>query len=90
MGAGGPTIPRGCFTPAPASGTIPARGFIMSTSTAVQRAPHAAQRTVYWLSAHWLLVFNAIWGVFVVVPWLAPVFMRLGLDGLGRGIYFVY
>ncbi len=62
----------------------------MSTSTVAQRAPHASERIVYWLSAHWLLVFNAAWGVFVIVPWLAPVFMKLGFDGLGHGIYFVY
>jgi uncharacterized membrane protein len=49
-----------------------------------------SERWVYWLSQHWLLVFNVAWGVFVVAPWLAPVFMKLGATGIGNGIYFVY
>jgi uncharacterized membrane protein len=45
---------------------------------------------VYWLADHWLLAFNVVWGVFVVAPWLAPVFMQIGLPGVGNGIYFFY
>jgi uncharacterized membrane protein len=29
-------------------------------------------------------------GVFVIAPWLAPVFMHSGWEGPGRAIYFVY
>jgi uncharacterized membrane protein len=47
-------------------------------------------RFLWWLSKHWLLAFNVVWGVFVVTPWLAPVFMKIGATGIGNGIYAVY
>ncbi len=49
-----------------------------------------ANRMGRWFEAHWLLTFNAGWGVFVTLPWLAPVFMVLGLAWLGRTVYFIY
>jgi uncharacterized membrane protein len=54
------------------------------------RAPKRSERLVYWLAQHWLWVFNLAWGVFVITPWLAPVFMKIGAEGVGNGIYFVY
>ncbi len=39
---------------------------------------------------HWLLIANAVLGIFVITPWLAPVFMHAGWEGAGRAIYFVY
>jgi uncharacterized membrane protein len=39
---------------------------------------------------HWLLVFNTFWGLFVTLPWLAPVFMHWGWTLPGRAIYFMY
>lgn len=47
-------------------------------------------RTVYWLSRHWLLAFIGIWGLFNLLPWLAPVFMKAGWEGAGRSIYTIY
>ena len=35
-------------------------------------------------------MFNIAWGVFVIAPFLAPVFMQIGATGVGNGIYFVY
>jgi uncharacterized membrane protein len=43
-----------------------------------------------WFENHWLLTFNAGWGIFVTLPWLAPIFMTLGWTGPGRAVYFVY
>lgn len=43
-----------------------------------------------WLSRHWLALFNTLVGVFVVLPYLAPVFMWLGLTALADRIYFLY
>jgi hypothetical protein len=62
------------------------------TSTAGQsRASKLwAARINRWFERHWLLAFNGTWGVFVLLPWLAPVFMRLGLTGPGRVIYAIY
>lgn len=47
-------------------------------------------RLLYTLSRHWLLFFMATWAVYVGLPWLAPVFMKVGWTGAGRAIYLVY
>lgn len=52
--------------------------------------PSSASWINRWFENHWLLTFNTGWGIFVTLPWLAPVFMVLGLTWLGRAIYFVY
>ncbi len=54
------------------------------------RPAKRSDRLVWWLSKHWPLAFIIGWGVFVTLPWLAPVFMKFGLPGLGNGIYFLY
>ena len=38
----------------------------------------------------WILLFAVLYGIFVGLPFLAPVFMRLGWDGAARAIYFIY
>jgi uncharacterized membrane protein len=43
-----------------------------------------------WFERHWLLGFNTGWGIFVILPWLAPMLMQLGLTWPGRAIYFIY
>jgi uncharacterized membrane protein len=48
------------------------------------------ERFDLWLSHHWLALFNTFVGVFVMLPYLAPVFMWLGLTGLADRIYFLY
>ena len=48
------------------------------------------ERFDLWLSRHWLALFNTFVGVIVVTPYLAPLFMRLGLTGLADRIYFLY
>ena len=62
----------------------------MSSTVAIDRPLRRGERLVYWLSDHWLLTFNILWGVFVIAPWLAPVLMKFGLPGVGNGIYWVY
>jgi uncharacterized membrane protein len=48
------------------------------------------ERFELWLSRHWLALFNTFVGVIVILPYLAPVFMWLGLTGLANRIYFLY
>ncbi len=43
-----------------------------------------------WLSRYWLQVFLIVYGLWVWLPWLAPLLMHLGLEGPGRVLYFVY
>ena len=49
-----------------------------------------ANRAVYWLSRHWLLVLSVLVGVYVSLPWLAPIFMKLGWTGAANVIYLFY
>lgn len=49
-----------------------------------------ANRLVLWFSRHWATTFIVLFGVFIVGPWLAPVFMKVGATGLASGIYFFY
>jgi len=43
-----------------------------------------------WISNHWFGIFLVVYGTWVWVPFLAPIFMNLGWSGAGRVIYFVY
>jgi len=48
------------------------------------------QSIFQWNGAHWFATFLIAYGLWVWTPFLAPVFMRLGWDGAGRAVYFVY
>lgn len=43
-----------------------------------------------WLSSHAFRVFLVIYGLWVFIPFLAPVFMNIGWTGPGRAIYVLY
>lgn len=42
------------------------------------------------LSRHWFAAFLLFYGLWVFTPFLAPVFMRLGWEGAGKAVYFLY
>jgi uncharacterized membrane protein len=48
------------------------------------------ERFELWLSRHWLALFNTFVGVVVLLPYLAPVLMKLGLTSSADRIYFLY
>ncbi len=50
----------------------------------------SANRLVYRLARHWMVVFALLAGLYAGLPWLAPIFMRAGWTGAGRAIYAVY
>jgi uncharacterized membrane protein len=52
--------------------------------------PHNNYRTSYWLAQHWLLLVNIALGIFVLLPFLAPVFMHWGWETPGRAIHLLY
>jgi uncharacterized membrane protein len=62
---------------------LPASGKAAQVSAAVDRL-------VAWVVRHWLAMFNAIIAIFVLLPFVAPVLMRLGATGPARAIYLVY
>ncbi len=41
-------------------------------------------------SDQWLVIFLGIYGLWVWLPWLAPVLMHVGLESAARTIYFIY
>lgn len=43
-----------------------------------------------WFSRHWIVLFAAFMGLYVGLPFLAPVFMSIGWTGPGRIIYLIY
>jgi len=49
-----------------------------------------ADRLVFWLSKHWLAVFNALALLYVGLPILAPVLMRLGAERPAIAIHLIY
>lgn len=59
-------------------------------SPRVQSDPALADQINHGLAQHWLLTFNTAWGIFVTLPWLAPLFMAIGWTWPGRAIYLVY
>lgn len=54
------------------------------------RIARFANRLVLGIARHWLALFNIAWGTYVFLPFLAPVFMQMGLTLPARGIYLVY
>jgi uncharacterized membrane protein len=62
----------------------------MAYPTLAMRPMTRSERISWWFLRYWLVVFIVAWGIFVILPWLAPVFMKIGLPSLGNGIYFLY
>jgi uncharacterized membrane protein len=48
------------------------------------------ERAFQWLSRHWLAWINALWGILVGLPWLAPILMHAGAIRWSRAIYAFY
>ena len=49
-----------------------------------------ANRLVLGIARHWLALFNLAWGTYVLLPFVAPLLMFLGLEMPARVIYTVY
>ena len=43
-----------------------------------------------WLARHWFLLFGLVYGLWVWLPFLAPLLMHVGWDFAGRTLYFAY
>ena len=48
------------------------------------------ERGLYWFLRHWLLLFNVVWGVYVVAPISAPLFMNRGMTTAAQVVYTLY
>jgi uncharacterized membrane protein len=59
-------------------------------SAADNKIDQAANGLVLWVARHWLFLFNLAWGMYVGIPFLAPILMHLGLIMPANAIYGVY
>src|SRR5262245_26622820 len=56
----------------------------------LQSEPRKSQSMGVWLSNHWFETVLVIYGIWVFLPFLAPVFMKIGWDVPGNSLYFFY
>ncbi len=49
-----------------------------------------ANRIVLWIARHWLAIFTTAWGLYTVLPFVAPVLMSAGIEMPARIIYGIY
>jgi uncharacterized membrane protein len=60
-------------------------------STAITRTEiPMSQSMSKWLARHWYEVFLAIYGLWVLLPFLAPMLINMGWTGTAKGLYFFY
>ena len=62
----------------------------VAVSAEERRTAVAIVRATRWFFNHWVAVLSALLGVLVVLPFLAPVLMRLGWTGPAQLIYAMY
>jgi len=60
------------------------------SNVAIGARPAARLSVGEWLVAHWFAAFLVFYGLWVWLPWLAPVFMHIGWSGPGRALYLIY
>lgn len=58
--------------------------------SAISTNTHPKPNILLWITTHWFETFLIVYGLWVFVPFLAPVFMQLGWTGAGRAVYFIY
>lgn len=61
----------------------------MSTATAFAR-PRSTRSFMDWLARHWFEAFLVVYGLWVFLPFLAPLFMSIGWSSAGKVIYLLY
>jgi len=61
----------------------------MSTVVA-QTKSSTSQSSGTWFASHWFEMFLLIYGIWVLLPFLAPVLMNVGFSSAGKILYFFY
>lgn len=60
-------------------------------TTASVNAPQKPKHSIFqWIAAHGFESFLIVYGVWVFLPYFAPLFMHVGWTGAGKAIYFTY
>ena len=60
------------------------------SGTTLLAQPAISQPQAGWLARHWFLAFGLIYGLWIWLPFLAPVLMHVGWDMAGRSVYLIY
>ena len=60
------------------------------TAIATTAKPRDTQSLIQWLTSSWVGLFLLVYGLWVFLPFLAPVLMHIGWSSAGRAIYLVY
>ena len=60
------------------------------SSAAVTARPSAQLSIGEWVASHWFAAFLVVYGLWVWLPWLAPLFMHIGWSEPGRALYLAY
>lgn len=58
-------------------------------STVLMNA-HPKPNLFHWIGEHWFKTFLIVYGAWVFLPYLAPVFMHIGWLSAGKVVYFIY
>lgn len=61
---------------------------VIASASVHRRSP--LERLALWSVRHWFLLLNLGLGLYVSLPFLAPLLMHLGWNGAGKAIYFIY
>jgi uncharacterized membrane protein len=51
---------------------------------------HPKPNLFQWIRDHWFATFLIVYGLWVFLPYLAPLFMHIGWTEVGKTIYFIY
>src|SRR4030067_3545394 len=62
----------------------------ITTQLDPRTGPTRLERWTYRICGHWILIFSVILGLYAGLPFLAPIFMKLGWETPARVIYLVY
>jgi uncharacterized membrane protein len=68
----------------------PSPTHIPASSAFESNVARIANGLVIRIARHWLAIFNTAWGLYVLLPFLAPVLMQVGWTPPARVIYAVY
>lgn len=48
------------------------------------------ERLAYFLSKYWIWTFSLVYGFYILLPFAAPVFMKIGWERSGNALYWFY
>jgi uncharacterized membrane protein len=60
------------------------------SSPSLRQTGSKVRSSLYWIARHWVIGFATLMGLYVGVPFLAPIFMHTGWTGLAKAIYAFY